>query len=193
MLLIYLFPVFICSQAPRIWPDVVCWPAIISIALNNLLWISNLFTYLFTFSWADYSLIQDCDWWIPLAKLMHICMVWTSHDKTLRFYWFLKFGQLPTHPSVFSPRKSRHAPKFTHPSPGTNVNVTRGNFKLWLCAGSDVVGSLLILSIFYSRQLCYMTSLSGSITFLVHILLRMRGMRYWGCHRYLPHGWQFVM
>ena len=112
---------------------------------------------------------------------MHICMVWTSHDKTLRFYWFLKFGQLPTHPSVFSPRKSRHAPKFTHPSPGTNVNVTRGNFKLWLCAGSDVVGSLLILSIFLlSTTLLYdflvgIDYLSGTypLTYEGYEILRM--------------------
>ena len=64
---------------------------------------------LITFSWVDYSLIHDCDWWIPLVKLIHMGVVWTSRDKTLRFYWLLKFGQLPTHPSLFSPWKSCHA------------------------------------------------------------------------------------
>ena len=96
-----------------------------------------------------------------LSSFMHMGMVWTSRDKTLRFYWLLKFRQLLTYPSVFLPWKSCHMPKLldTHLSPGINVNVTRNNLKVWLCTGSDVVGSLLILSIFYSRQLCYTTCL----------------------------------
>lgn len=124
---------------------------------------------LFTFSWVNYSLIHDCDWWIRLVKLMHMGVVWTSRDKTLGFYWSLKFGQLPTHPSVFSPWKSCHAPNFRiHPPIPSNK---------WQCHAWRLKSVVeyrkwrhRIFTNFVHftlTDLCHMTSLSRSITSLV--------------------------